>query len=147
MLKLRNHFRLVLLVYWFISLQTCCCLARILRCSLIWSRHCLDASTAFLSGQCVYIWVKVEYHKIIWVGMAYKTFTESVGLWILVRIRVLLRQEIYRDGLKRNKQKHLKSLHNLVLVIVNFILRQSLVTLHHYVTARYFYEWNFLLAS
>ena len=22
---------------------------------LIWSRHCLDASTAFLSGQCVYI--------------------------------------------------------------------------------------------
>jgi hypothetical protein len=23
--------------------------------TLIWSRHCLDASTAFLSGQCVYI--------------------------------------------------------------------------------------------
>ena len=22
---------------------------------IIWSRHCLDASTAFLSGQCVYI--------------------------------------------------------------------------------------------
>jgi hypothetical protein len=35
MLKLRNHFRLVLLVYWFISLHTCCCLARILRCSLL----------------------------------------------------------------------------------------------------------------
>ena len=36
-----------------------------LRYNLIWSRHCLDASTAFLSGQCVYIWAKVEYHKII----------------------------------------------------------------------------------
>ena len=39
---------------------------------IIWSRHCLDASTSFLSGQCVYIWVKIEYHKIIWVGMGYK---------------------------------------------------------------------------
>jgi hypothetical protein len=45
---------------------------------LIWSRHCLDASTAFLSGQCVYIWVKVEYHKIIWVGMAYR---EDISIW------------------------------------------------------------------
>jgi hypothetical protein len=40
--------------------------------NIIWSRHCLDASTSFLCGQCVYIWVKVEYHKIIWVGMAYR---------------------------------------------------------------------------
>ena len=31
--------------------------------NIIWSRHYLDGSTAFLSGQCVYIWVKVEYHK------------------------------------------------------------------------------------
>jgi hypothetical protein len=44
------------------------------------------------------------------------TFTESVGLWILVRIRVLLRQEIYRDGLKINKQKPLKSLDNLCII-------------------------------
>jgi hypothetical protein len=40
--------------------------------------HRLDASTAFLSGQCVYIWVKVEYHKIIWVGMAYR---EDISIW------------------------------------------------------------------
>ena len=33
--KLRIHFRLVLIIYWFISLHTCCCLARILRCSLL----------------------------------------------------------------------------------------------------------------
>ena len=46
--------------------------------NIIWSRHCLDASTAFLSGQCVYIWVKVEYHKIIWVGMAYR---EDISIW------------------------------------------------------------------
>ena len=47
-------------------------------CQIIWSRHCLDASTAFLSGQCVYIWVKVEIHKIIWVGMAYR---EDISIW------------------------------------------------------------------
>jgi hypothetical protein len=33
--KLRIHFRLVLIIYWIISLDTCCCLARILRCSLL----------------------------------------------------------------------------------------------------------------
>ena len=33
--KLRIHFRLVLIIYWFISLHTCCYLARILRCSLL----------------------------------------------------------------------------------------------------------------
>jgi hypothetical protein len=32
------HFQ-VLIVNWFISLHTCCCLACILRCSLIWIRH------------------------------------------------------------------------------------------------------------
>jgi hypothetical protein len=31
----RIHFRLVLIIYWFISLHTCCCLARIFRCSLL----------------------------------------------------------------------------------------------------------------
>jgi hypothetical protein len=44
--KLRIHFRLVLIIYWFISLHTSCCLARILRCSLIWIRHSLQASIA-----------------------------------------------------------------------------------------------------
>ena len=33
--KLRIHFRLLLIIYWFISLHTCCYLARILRCSLL----------------------------------------------------------------------------------------------------------------
>ena len=46
--------------------------------NLIWSRYYIDASTSFLSGQCVYMWVKVEYHKIIWVGMAYR---EDVSIW------------------------------------------------------------------
>ena len=48
--------------------------------NIIWSRHCLDDSTAFLSGQCVYIWVKVEYHKIIWVGMAYREDVSTLKL-------------------------------------------------------------------
>jgi hypothetical protein len=47
---------------------------------IIWSRHCLDASTAFLSGQCVYIWVKVEYHKIIWVGIVYREDVSTLKL-------------------------------------------------------------------
>ena len=33
--KLRIHFWLVLIIYWCISFHTCCCLARILRCSLL----------------------------------------------------------------------------------------------------------------
>ena len=45
--------------------------------NIIWSRHCLDASTSFLCGQCVYIWVKVEYHKI---GMAYREDVSTLKL-------------------------------------------------------------------
>ena len=48
--------------------------------NIIWSRHCLDASTSFLCGQYVYIWVKVEYHKIIWVGMAYREDVSTLKL-------------------------------------------------------------------
>jgi hypothetical protein len=46
MSKLRIHFQLVLIVNWFISLHTCWCLACILRCSLIWIRHSLQAIIA-----------------------------------------------------------------------------------------------------
>jgi hypothetical protein len=31
-----------------------------------------------MRAQHVYIWVKVEYHKIIWVGMAYR---EDISIW------------------------------------------------------------------
>ena len=53
MLKVRIYFRLVLLVYWFISLHTCCCLARILRCSL-------------LHGKRVVWWSNADCFHIIW---------------------------------------------------------------------------------
>jgi hypothetical protein len=62
MLKLRNHFRLVLLVYWFISLHTCCCLAHT---SIATSRHLLmiavtvrvnNLCPAFLKLVAIYSW-------------------------------------------------------------------------------------------
>ena len=48
--KLRIHFRLVLIIYWFLSLHTCCCLARILRCSLLYINWIIS-----LCCQCLWI--------------------------------------------------------------------------------------------
>jgi hypothetical protein len=45
--KLRIHFRLVLIIYWFISLHTCCCLARILRCRSTFASQLSGADPGF----------------------------------------------------------------------------------------------------
>jgi hypothetical protein len=48
--KLRIHFRLVLIIYWFLSLHTCCCLAHILRCWLLYINWIIS-----LCCQCLWI--------------------------------------------------------------------------------------------
>jgi preprotein translocase subunit SecY len=75
--KLRIHFRLVLIIYWFISLHTCCCLARILRCSLLkfelksWTL--ISKKTVFYQIKTLYSWKhilnKPQFSEIISLGL------------------------------------------------------------------------------
>ena len=102
--KRRIHFRLALIIYWFISLHSCCCFVHILRCSLIWIRQSLQASIAFTHR---HVQVQIVFSVLFFIILDYfslffnstcpvNSIAKEIFWTEIYRGRLFFRTEIYR---------------------------------------------------